>query len=279
MAKKGNKNKKMRYLVPAKQPLIKRGRRFFKGGITWKLIGKIALICFLVFIFGVAFIFAWFSKDLPTPGNIKKRQAAQSSTILDRNGNVLYQLSGDERRTVIKSEDMPQNVKDATVSLEDKDFYRHFGVDFRGVARAAYYTFYKKTGNIQGGSTITQQFVKNALLSPKRTFTRKIKELILSIEIEAMYSKDEILTMYLNEIPYGSNAYGIQAASEMYFDKNAKDLTLTEAAILASLPQSPTYYSPYGSHRDALYFRALHTLDEMQKQRIINEKEKKAAQS
>jgi membrane peptidoglycan carboxypeptidase len=94
-----------------------------------------------------------------------------------------------------------------------------------------YYNFFKKSLNIQGGSTITQQFVKNALLSPKRTYTRKIKELILSMEIEAMYSKDEILTMYLNEIPYGSNAYGVQAASEMYFGKNAKDLTLTEAAL------------------------------------------------
>jgi len=273
------KSKKMRYLVPSKAPLAKRRKFFFKRGITWKTIAKIALICFLVFIFSVALVFAWFSKDLPTPGNIKKRQAAQSSTILDRNGDVLYQLSGDERRTVIKSEDIPQNVKNATVALEDKDFYRHFGVDFRGVARAVYYNFLKKSLNIQGGSTITQQFVKNALLSPKRTYSRKIKELILSIEIEAMYSKDEILTMYLNEIPYGSNAYGVQAASEMYFGKNAKDLTLTEAAILSSLPQSPTFYSPYGSHRDALYYRALHCLDEMQRQGYISEDEKIAAQA
>lgn len=264
--------------MPSKAPLAKKRKRFFRGGITWKTIGKAALICFLVFLFGVAFVFAWFSKDLPTPGNIKKRQAAQSSAILDRNGNVLYQLSGDERRTVIKSEDIPENIKNATVALEDKDFYHHFGVDFRGVARAVYYNFFKKSLNIQGGSTITQQFVKNALLSPKRTYTRKIKELILSIEIEAMYSKDEILTMYLNEIPYGSNAYGVQAASEMYFGKNAKDLTLTEAAILASLPQSPTYYSPYGSHRDALYFRSLHCLDEMQKLGYITEEEKITAQ-
>lgn len=271
--------KKMRYLVPTKAPLDKHGKKLRKRGITWKTIGKIMLICFLVFIFGVALVFAWFSKDLPTPGNIKKRQAAQSSEILDRQGNVLYQLSGDERRTVIKSEDIPVYAKNATIALEDKDFYRHFGVDFRGVLRALYYNVFKRSLNIQGGSTITQQFVKNALLSPKRTYTRKIKELILSLEIEAMYSKDEILTMYLNEIPYGSNAYGIQATSEMYFGKNAKDLTLTEAAILASLPQSPTYYSPYGSHRDALYYRALHCLDEMQKLGYISEEQKIEAQA
>jgi penicillin-binding protein 1C len=275
-----NIKKRMRYLVPTKSPLDKKKQPFRKKrGITWKLIGKIALICFLVFVFFVAFVFAWFSKDLPTPGNIKKRQAAQSSEILDRNGDVLYQVSGDERRTVIKSDAIPQNVKNATIALEDKDFYHHFGVDFRGVLRAVYYDFFKRSLNIQGGSTITQQFVKNALLSPQRSFTRKVKELILSIEIEAMYSKDDILTMYLNEIPYGSNAYGIEAASNMYFNKSAKDLTLTESTILASLPQSPTYYSPYGSHRDALYFRALHCLDEMQKQGYITEDQKIQAQA
>ncbi|MCX6811940.1 MAG: transglycosylase domain-containing protein, partial [Candidatus Berkelbacteria bacterium] len=230
-----NKKKRMRYLVPTKSPLDKKHRPKRLRGITWKGVGKILLICFLVFVFFVAFVFAWFSKDLPTPGNIKKRQAIQSSQILDRDGNVLYQLSGDERRTVIKSDEIPKDIKNAVVALEDKDFYHHYGVDFRGVARAVYYNFFKRSLNIQGGSTITQQFVKNALLSPKRTYTRKIKEIILSIEIEAMYSKDDILTMYLNEIPFGSNAYGIEAASEMYFNKNAKDLTLTEAAILASL--------------------------------------------
>jgi len=274
-----NKKRKMKYLVPTKTPLDKRKKPLRKRGITWKGVGKVLLICFLLGVFGIAFVFAWFSKDLPTPGNIKKRQTAQSSQILDREGNVLYQLSGDQRRTIIKSEDIPEDAKNAIVALEDKDFYHHIGVDFRGVARAAYYTFFKKSGNIQGGSTITQQFVKNALLSPKRTFTRKIKELILSIEIEAMYSKDDILTMYLNEIPYGSNAYGIQAASETYFNKNAKDLNLTEAAILASLPQAPTYYSPYGSHRDSLYWRALSCLDKMQQQGFITEDEKIAAQA
>jgi len=274
MAKRKNK---MRFLVPTKAPLSKRRTGKRKKGITWKSVGRILLFAILALIFFTALVFAWFSKDLPTPGNIKKRTAVQSSQVLDREGNVLYQISGEERRTVIKSEDIPQYAKDAVVALEDKDFYKHHGVDFRGIIRSIYYNFIKRDPTGQGGSTITQQFVKNALLSPKKTYTRKIKEIILSIEIEMMYSKDEILTMYLNEIPYGSNAYGIQAASETYFDKNAKDLTLTEAAILASLPQAPTYYSPYGSHRDALYYRALHTLKEMRDQGYITEDERALA--
>lgn len=274
------KKRKRGFLVPTKAPLSKtRKSAIKKGGFTWKKLGRALIYALLGLIFFVALVFAWFSKDLPTPGKIKKRHAVESSRILDREGNVLYQISGDERRTVIKSEEIPDHVKNAAVALEDKDFYKHYGIDFRGILRAVYYNITKKRATGQGGSTITQQFIKNAILSPKRTFTRKIKEVILAIELELMYSKDEILVMYLNEIPFGSNAYGIQAASETYFDKSAKDLTLTESAILVSLPQAPTYYSPYGDHRDALYFRALHALKKMEEQGYITEDEKVLAQA
>jgi len=226
---------------------------------------KIKKIIFYTLLGIVAFIiilFAWYAKDLPTPGKIQKLYPIESSKIMDRNGNVLYDVYGDQQRTVIKSDEIPTIMKQATVAAEDKNFYKHFGVDFKGLARAIFTDIFRR-GYAQGGSTITQQYVKNALLSPKKTVDRKIKELILSLEIEAMYKKDEILTLYLNEIPYGSSAYGIEAASQMYYGKHAKELTLDEATMLAALPQSPTYYSPYGLHPDELKIRRDYVLDNM----------------
>ena len=221
---------------------------------------------FLYIILSLAFLLfaglAWISKDLPTPGRIKNRRSAESTQILDRNGNLLYMVSGEQKRISVKYDQIPDSVKKATVAVEDANFYHHHGLDFHGIARAAYNNIFKRK-SVQGGSTITQQYVKNALLYPKRTFVRKIKEAILSIELEVMYSKDEILTMYLNEIPYGSNAYGIEAAAQTYFDKSAKDLTLAQAATLAALPQAPTYYSPYGGHTDELLQRKNYVLKRM----------------
>lgn len=204
-------------------------------------------------LFFTAALFAWYSKDLPTPGKIRKRQAVESTQIVDRNGQLLYEVHGDQNRTILKSEDIPDQAKQATLTAEDRNFYRHFGVDFKGLARAVVLDVFG--GRRVGGSTITQQFVKNAILTNKKSVDRKIKELILSLEIEAMFSKDEILTFYLNEIPYGSNNYGIQSAAKAYFGKDAHDLTLDEAALLAAIPQAPTYYSPYGTHTDALKAR------------------------
>jgi 1A family penicillin-binding protein len=228
----------------------------------WHKFGKYAGYTALALLLIVAITFAWFSKDLPTAGKIKNRHVAQSTTITDRNDKLLYKIHGEKNRTIIDQAEIPDHVKQATVAVEDHDFYSHHGVDFSGVLRAAWVNL-TNSGIHQGGSTLTQQLVKNALLSPQRTYTRKIKELILSIEMEFMYSKDEILTMYLNEIPYGSNAYGIEAAAQTYFNKHAKDLNLVEAATLAALPQAPTYYSPYGSNTDELINRRNHVLREM----------------
>ncbi len=248
----------------------KRLRHKPRKRFTWKKFGQIVLYFGLSFLFIVALLFAWFSKDLPTPGKIKRRYVIQSSQIFARDGKTpLYAISGSFRRKVIPQSEIPLNVQHATVAIEDKDFYHHIGVDFKGVARAFYRNFTRKRIS-QGGSTITQQFVKNALLSPKRTYTRKIKEVILSLEIEIMYSKDQVLTMYLNEIPYGSNAYGVEAASQTYFNKHAKDLNLNESAILAALPQAPTYYT---NHKDDLKVRRNLVLRRMVEQNYITQQQ------
>ncbi len=245
-----------------KKILAKKKSKKSSKKLTWKKIGRYAGYFFLALLLITAVTFAWFSKDLPTSGKIKNRHVAQSTTITDRNDNVLYKIHGDKNRTVIEEDQIPERVKQATIAVEDADFYSHKGIDFSGLVRAAFVNLTKR-GIYQGGSTLTQQLVKNALLSPQRTMTRKIKELILTIEIEFMYSKDEILTMYLNEIPYGSNTYGIEAAAQTYFNKQANDLNLLESATLAALPKAPTYYSPYGANADKLKERRNHVLDRM----------------
>ncbi|MEK7184239.1 MAG: penicillin-binding protein [Patescibacteria group bacterium] len=239
---------------PAQQArkLQQRIRTWWKG-VDKKKLWRNIRIAGGVGLFLVAALFAWYSKDLPTPGKIRERQVIESTKIFDRNGGLLYEVHGDENRTVLADQDIPLISKQASIAAEDRQFYEHFGVDFRGIARALFLDVF--TGQRAGGSTITQQYVKNALLTNKKSFDRKIKELILSLEIETIFSKDEILTLYLNEIPYGSSIYGIQAASQSFFAKDAKDLKLEEAALLAAIPQRPTYFSPYGTHTDDLKAR------------------------
>ncbi len=247
----------MRDLFPLHNPLKIKGRdarHFLKrhrlsARVIWRWIKILVVIGF----FGAAALFAWYSKDLPTPGRIRARQAIESTKIMAIGGELLYEVHGEENRTNLTFEEIPQVVKDATLVAEDRQFYHHYGVDFRGIARAVLLDVF--TGSRVGGSTITQQFVKNALLSNQKTFDRKFKELILALELETMFSKDEIFTFYLNEIPYGSNNYGIQSAARAYYGKNAAELELHEAATLAALPQAPTYYSPYGTHTDVLLGR------------------------
>jgi 1A family penicillin-binding protein len=244
--------------------------------ITWRTILKIGIIFTAgVIILGIG-LFAWYFKDLPRPGELRTRSASESTILYDRNGKQIYDISGDERRILVKADEIPDISKKATVAIEDKNFYSHHGIDFRGLIRGV--IFRPLTGKgVQGGSTITQQYVKNALLSPKRSVIRKIKEVILSLELESIYSKDDILTLYLNEIPYGSNIYGIEAASQAYYGKSVKDkehpLTLSEAATLAALPQSPTRYSPYGNHVDLLIARKNLVLDDMVKTGAVTQEQ------
>lgn len=240
-----------------------------------KKVGVVAVIC-LGLIIG---LFGWYAKDLPTPNKINSRFAAQTTQIFDRNGKLLYEMHGDKNRILVEFDEIPENVKNATVAVEDKNFYKHTGFSPTRIIGSAFYNLTSRltSGNLQGGSTITQQFVKNALLSPEQTYTRKIKELILAMEIETMYKKDDILKMYLNEIPYGSNAYGVKVAAKTYFDKDLDEITLEEAAVLAALPQAPTYYSPYGDNKDALLARKDLVLQIMAEQGYITQEEADAA--
>lgn len=200
-------------------------------------------------------------KDLPSPTRLSSQAFPISTKILDRSGKLLYEIYAEQNRTPVKLSDLPDTVKQATIAIEDKDFYRHRGVDPRGIARAFVNTFFR--GDLQGGSTITQQLVKNALLTPERTLRRKIREFLLTGLVEVLYSKDQILEMYLNQIPYGGTAYGIESAAQVYFGKNAKDLTLSEAALLAGLPAAPTRFSPFGIHPELAQARQKEVLRQM----------------
>ncbi len=218
-----------------------------------------------IFVLAVAFVGAifYFSQDTPTFDRIANRQVAQSTKIYDRTGEVLlYEISAGEKRTVIPLEEIPAFLKDATIAVEDEGFYEESAIDWRGILRALWVNI--RHGRVlQGGSTITQQLAKNVFLSPEQTVARKIKELILAIRLDRYYTKDQILGFYLNEIPYGPTAYGVEAASQTFFGKSAKDLNLGESAILAALPKAPSYYLPWGSHTNELFARQKFILNKM----------------
>lgn len=232
---------------------------------------------FLFFVLGAAAGLALFAaqktiallQELPSPKSITERSVVESTKIYDRTGAVLlYEIHGEEKRTVISLSEIPEHVKQATLAAEDLHFYEHRGLDWRGILRAAGKNLFSREIT-QGGSTITQQLVKKALLTDERTYSRKIKEAVLSILIERRYSKDEILEWYLNQIPYGSNAYGMASASETFFGKKVRDLTAAEAAVLAALPKAPTYYSPYGSHKGELSARKNWIIDRLAETKFI----------
>ncbi|MEK7473980.1 MAG: PBP1A family penicillin-binding protein [Patescibacteria group bacterium] len=227
---------------------------------------------------------AWVSRDLPDPNSLISRQIPQSTKIYDRSGtHLLYEIHGDEKRTLVPLEDIPDYIKQATVSIEDRQFYEHHGIYWRGLVRAVVFSVLRGQ-RIQGTSTLTQQFVKNAVLTNERSLDRKLREFILALQIERKYSKDQILQLYLNEIPYGSTIYGVEAAAQTYFDKPAKELTIDESALLASIPQRPSFYSPYSASGAAEEFKTLigrqhYTIDRMVADEYITEEEGKNAKS
>ena len=188
-------------------------------------------------------MFAWYSRDLPDPGTLILREVPQSTKIYDKTGeHLLYEISGDEKRTLVTLDEIPDFIPQATITAEDRKFYEHGGFDLKGIIRAVLVNVSTLNPTGQGASTITQQLVKNSILTNEKTISRKVKELVLSIALERRYEKDEILQMYLNEIPYGSTNYGIESAAQAYFSKPASDLTLAEGATLAGLPKAPTTY-------------------------------------
>lgn len=213
----------------------------------------------LILFFGFYF---WILKDLPSPNRLVTRQQTVSTKLYDRRGRLLYTIyNGSQNRFLITLNQVPKYLQEATIATEDRDYYHHQGFSPRGIARAIERNVLNH--QVEGGSTITQQLIKNTLLTNEKTITRKIKEVVLAVEVELLFTKDEILQMYFNEIPYGGTAYGAEAASKTYFGKSAQDLDLAESALLAGLPSAPTTYSPFGANPRLAFVRQKEVLQRM----------------
>ncbi|TAH32059.1 penicillin-binding protein [Candidatus Saccharibacteria bacterium] len=299
--RKANKDaaarRKAEYLASLPKHPVKRllyrlhPKRFFaywfsrQGAImALKIAGVGTLVIALLF----GALFAYYRRELDAirPGELSKRVQTTVTKYTDRNGILLWEDKGDgDYKLVVDSKDISKYMKDATVAIEDKDFYKHGGFSLSGILRAALSNS-GSSGDTQGGSTLTQQLVKQVFLADEAQnrglsgIPRKIKEVILSVEVERMYNKDQILTLYLNESPYGGRRNGVESASQAYFGKSAKDLTLAESALLASIPQSPTRFNPYNTDSDAvnaLISRKNTVLDYMADQGLVPRAEAEAA--
>lgn len=238
------------------------------GSIAKKIALAFSLSALLFVISSTAFWFL-FIKDLPPAEALTQRSIDVSTKIYDRNGNLLYKLYKDKNRTPVALSEVPMQVRLATLAAEDADFYEHPGISIKGMARAT--IKFLQEGKITGGSTITQQLVKNALLSPDKTVARKIREVLIAIAVEQKYTKDQILQMYLNEVSYGGTAYGVEEASEQYFNKKVSELDLAQAALLAGLPKSPTLLSPFGSSPEMAVSREHEILRQMLEKGFIDQ--------
>ena len=216
-----------------------------------------------------------FLRSLPNPQILMQRDLEVTSKIFDRNGQLLYEIYADQNRTPIPLAKIPTQVKEATIAIEDHDFYSHLGFSIRGIARSAKEIAVNK--RVQGGSTITQQLIKSALLTPDVNIVRKTKELILAFWAERIYSKDQILEMYFNQVPYGGTAWGIESAAQTYFHKSVTDINLAEAALLAGLPAAPTEYSPFGNHPEKAFIRQKEVLRRMHADGIITSEQMEEA--
>lgn len=231
----------------------------------------------MVLIASVGFV-AWIYYSVtPAASQLIERKIAETSSLYDRTGEVvLYEVHGEENRKIIPHGEIPDSIRIATIATEDANFYYHIGIDPFAIMRAAKVNFQNNAVS-QGASTITQQLAKSAFLTPERTMKRKILEAIFALKIEKHYTKDEILDQYLNQVPYGANAYGIETASNIYFGKHAKELTLDEAALLAALPKAPSYYSPYNTHHEAVAARQESILKRIGELGLADESAVKAA--
>ncbi len=209
--------------------------------LKFKYVG-LGTIFACVFFFIPALFFLFLS-DLPKLSNLSVNYIPKTTKILDRNGNLLYEIYANQNRTIVRLDKIPKKLQEATIAIEDRDFYKHDGFDVKGIARAMYVDATKK--DLQGGSTITQQLIKSALLTPEPTITRKVRELVLAFWAEQQYTKSQILELYFNYVPYGGTAWGVEAASQIYFGKEVSSLTLSESAYIAGLPQAPSQYSPF----------------------------------
>lgn len=260
------RRRRVRY-TPLSSNNLKKSREAVK-------IAKLAFVGVISLFLISIFIFPIFAFNLPSPDKIVRKEGF-STKILDRNGEVLYDIFAEQKRTPTTLDKVPEYLRYATIATEDKNFYEHSGFDPFGMLRG--FSRLITRGRAQGGSTLTQQLVKNVLLTPERSIFRKVKEFILAIQIERKYSKDEILQMYLNEAPYGGTAWGVETAAETYFGKKVEELNLVECAFLAGLPQRPSFYSPYSSEPDAYIDRTQQVLRRMREDGYISEQERQAA--
>ncbi len=275
----------IRFLKRKREEKRKEKIIFQKRKLTWKspflffARHKIALFFLILFfiacIAGVYAMYLFVFKDLPSVKNIKNREQIVTTKIYDRYSEELYSFYEDENRTVVTLSDIPQDMIDATIAIEDADFYSHYGFSPKGIVRALKTNI--EDGTKQGGSTITQQLVKNTLLTPEKTLQRKIREVVLAFLVEREYSKQEILEMYFNEIAYGGTTYGVEEASQRYFGKSAKDLSLAESSILAGLPAAPSSYSPFGPNPELAVARQHEVLRRMLEEGFITPEEQMKA--
>ena len=240
----------------------------YKNSKRKKILIYIAKYLAFLFLGGFLFVlivFIYYTWDLPQPEKFTETPFIQSTKIYDSTGNVLlYDIYGEEKRETVSFDKISDNLKRSVLTSEDSRFYQHGGIDFGGILRAAWVDLTSGSKS-QGGSTITQQLIRSVYLTNQKSISRKIKEIVLSIELERKYSKDQIFNWYLNEIPFGQNAYGAEAASQTYFNKPASELSLAEAATLTALIPAPSYYSPYGPNKSALLTIKNNILDRMQK--------------
>ncbi|QQS22911.1 penicillin-binding protein [bacterium] len=244
--------------------------------LPWSTIGTWTFRIGAAGVLFIAFLFIYYSRQLPDPNRLLGRNVPESTKIYAKDESLIYEVHGEIKRTLVNLDQISPDLKNATIAAEDKNFYKHSGISITGLARSVIVDIIYREKR-QGGSTITQQFVKNAILTRDKSFIRKGKEIIIAIEMEARFSKDEILKMYLNEIPYGRNAYGIEAASLTYFNKHANELTLAQSAYLAALPQAPSYYNPSGPNFDDLQARQRYILAQMEELKYITAEQKEAA--
>ena len=234
---------------------------------------------FLFLSLGVLFLFIYYARDLPRPEKFGERHFIQSTKIYDRSGEILlYNIYGEEKREIIPLNQIPDHLKNAVIVAEDANFYQHFGVDIKAIIRAILVDI-KVKKPAQGASTITQQLIRSSFLTREKTLERKIKEVILTLELERRYSKNQIIEWYLNQIPFGANCYGVEAATQTYFKKQASDISLAEAATLAALIQAPSRLSPYGLNKDRLLARKDYILGRMMELGYITEEQLQISQT
>lgn len=235
------------------------------------------ITCFVLMVFSTLGIFIYYAKDLPRPEKFTERAFIESTKIYDRTGEtILYELYGEEKREIVSLDEISEYAKQAVIATEDANFYSHHGVDIWGILRAVKINL--GIGKVtHGGSTISQQLIRSTFLTLEKSIERKVKELILTLELERRYSKNQILEWYLNQVPMGINLYGIESSSKTYFNKSAKDLTIAEAATLAASIKAPSYYSPFGKHLADLLGRKDYVINRMLAEGFITPEEAEQA--